>query len=733
VIERWRRPAWFACVIAAILPVPVPAAPPAPSIPDRIETLSIHGEPVREVIQALAERLGLSVVMDETVTGTVSLVLQETDAAMALQEIADAADIFAVDEQGIYYLSRVRCRESQSGWIVESRGAPLETVLRRLQVAAGVSITGLPESRRDSYFSHGPASLDTILREIADDAGLVIHAQGDRYRLAPPDSEERTPGVPLPDRHATVTVEQVHPEGIRLRTGPASLREILTAIANELEATLDAPSLEDRTATGFVLRAPDPEVLLEMLGRRFDAEIFLAGDVIAAAPRERMELLQPYLSCETVSLSATTVRTAIPALTRVPGIEIEFTDEERNALSFCGSPRQVRAGMAVLERLEQTPVGRQTIEIPVHNRPPSDLVEALRRRFPECEPRPVENPPLLAVTAPDVIARDVERFVQEIDVPPSREVLLCRFVDPGTAAEAITTTAPELTVLAAADGHSLLLEGPTRAIEHARLTLAEIDRPRGQIRFDLCIVQFQESEGFTRSIDVDASYTDSDVQTWSDSQTLSGRFDDLLALRFDLVSALGYGAALALTGELSDNTANLLTNTSLHALDGETVHLENAGTFRYRDRDPEAEDSELGITREIDSGLTIDLSGTVHRDHSISVAVSISISKQGVDTSAAGNPPPTSRKVIDTVVRVDHGEPLIIGGLLQEETSESDRRIPVLGRIPLLGRIFGNRSRRQERTEIVLYLSAFVEPERSSTVRAEEQELAIRELIGVMR
>lgn len=716
-------------------PTPVDSAPAdsaSSSIASDIETLSVHDEPVREVIQALAEHLGLSVVMDETVDGSVSLVLQETDAVAALYEIVEAADLFAVDRQGIFYLSRVRCRELESGWIVESRGASLESVLRRLQIATGTTITYPSGDGRPTYYSLGPAPLAGVLRRIADDSGLTLHREGSRYLLAPPVREQPAPEPSRPTREVTLTIEP-DSEGYCLEASMTSLEEILRVIAGEQALILDAPSLTDRTVSSLSLKAPRPEILLEMLARRFDVEIVLTEDVLAAAPTGRLDLLRPYLRCETVSLSSTTVATAVPALTQIPGLEIEFTDEERNAVSFCGAPGRVEDGLAVIRRLQGVPSGRRTINVPVFNRTPDELVETVRRRFPSSDPLPVDHNSVIAVTAPEETIDEVVRFIGEIDVPQSSELLLCRFIDPTVAIDALATATPELHALVAADRHHLLVEGPPGAIKHARTTLEEIDRPRGQIRFDLCIVQFQESDGFTRSIDLDASYTDSDVQTWSDSQALSGRFDDLLSLRFDLVSALGYGAALALTGELSDNTANLLTNTSLHALDGETVHLENAGTFRYRDRDPDAEDSELGITREIDSGLTIDLEGTIHRDNSISVAVSISISKQGVDTSAAGNPPPTSRKVIDTVIRVTHGEPLIIGGLLQEETDESDRRIPILGRIPVLGRFFGSRSSRNERTEIVLYLSAFVEPDMSAEIRAEEQETTIRELIGATR
>lgn len=79
-----------------------------------------------------------------------------------------------------------------------------------------------------------------------------------------------------------------------------------------------------------------------------------------------------------------------------------------------------------------------------------------------------------------------------------------------------------------------------------------------------------------------------------------------------------------------------------------------------------------------------------------------------IDTSATGN---TSAPVIDirqasSIVRVQAGETVIMGGLVQESEFSTQRKIPILSGIPLLGRfLFTADAKTKERSELVFFLT----------------------------
>ena len=67
----------------------------------------------------------------------------------------------------------------------------------------------------------------------------------------------------------------------------------------------------------------------------------------------------------------------------------------------------------------------------------------------------------------------------------------------------------------------------------------------------------------------------------------------------------------------------------------------------------------------------------------------------------------TSRTA-DTHVRMFSGQTLVIGGLISEEEQNSLQKIPFLGDLPLLGKLFSNRTKRRSKIEVMLLLTPHI-------------------------
>lgn len=84
----------------------------------------------------------------------------------------------------------------------------------------------------------------------------------------------------------------------------------------------------------------------------------------------------------------------------------------------------------------------------------------------------------------------------------------------------------------------------------------------------------------------------------------------------------------------------------------------------------------------------------------------------GTVTSPSGE---SSAPVLDvseatTMVRVRSGELVMLGGLIQEETSDTNRRVPGLGDLPILGNAFKSTYQAGKRKELVIFLAPTVQP-----------------------
>jgi len=62
-------------------------------------------------------------------------------------------------------------------------------------------------------------------------------------------------------------------------------------------------------------------------------------------------------------------------------------------------------------------------------------------------------------------------------------------------------------------------------------------------------------------------------------------------------------------------------------------------------------------------------------------------------------------KHVKTEVLVDNGGTVVIGGIYQQETRETNNRIPVLGEIPYLGWLFRNSQKQDDKTELLVFIT----------------------------
>ncbi len=110
-----------------------------------------------------------------------------------------------------------------------------------------------------------------------------------------------------------------------------------------------------------------------------------------------------------------------------------------------------------------------------------------------------------------------------------------------------------------------------------------------------------------------------------------------------------------------------------------------------------------------DVALKLEL--TPHLNDSDSVRLEIDGNIEDVpDGQATGQPggPTTDKRTIKTAVVVRDGETVVLGGLQKDSESESVTKIPGLGDIPVLGRLFQFRSKQRTKQDLLIVLTPYV-------------------------
>lgn len=113
----------------------------------------------------------------------------------------------------------------------------------------------------------------------------------------------------------------------------------------------------------------------------------------------------------------------------------------------------------------------------------------------------------------------------------------------------------------------------------------------------------------------------------------------------------------------------------------------------------------------VTEGIVLGVTPQIGDDGRITLDVSPAITRiSGVDASPDGlsNAPRLDIKQASTIVRVGDGESAVIGGLIEEVDTDSDRGVPELSKQPGIGALFATREKSKARRELVIILTPYV-------------------------
>lgn len=331
----------------------------------------------------------------------------------------------------------------------------------------------------------------------------------------------------------------------------------------------------------------------------------------------------------------------------------------------------------------------------------TDALAALKARFPALSFTLLSGSVIMtACTASE--SAQIKDFLSLFDKSGNTHAVSLKYVSTSFFLEHLPPCVTRSQFTDAGRGSMLFFTGSDEAYGELIEALSWIDVPSDRISYDLLIVQVQKSASTDWNISLGASPVSPGTYT-----NLSADVSPFSMFNIDVVAAFGWTFAAGLKAAVADNKAEIYADTVLHGVSGTPITFRNTSTYRYRD--PYV-DSETGkstgpaVTREIVSGLVLDVTGWVSGDGMITTKVNASISRQGADVSSSGNPPPTTEKTVTTEVRGKSGEIIVLSGLVQDDTTIAEDRTPLLSKIPLLGWLFKNHRKTEEKNEMYIYL-----------------------------
>ena len=263
--------------------------------------------------------------------------------------------------------------------------------------------------------------------------------------------------------------------------------------------------------------------------------------------------------------------------------------------------------------------------------------------------------------------------------------------------------------------------------EHIREVINNIDRPKPQVLIKVVFLEVTHRDDLDVGIDAryttrDGSYTNTIGQNLLGvfglpAQSLgSGGFYQLLSDDLEVtVRALaraGKTEVLSRPSILARNNqqATIIVGSELPFITNSRItdNGQTINTVQYQD---------IGIILRVTPFITSD--GMVEMIVSPEIST---LTAQTVPISETVSAPVIAKRAADTVVVTPNAKTVVIGGLMENNKTLDERKVPLLGDIPLLGNLFKRKIKVGSKTELVIFLTPYVvaEPNQLSDLTLQE-------------
>jgi len=255
------------------------------------------------------------------------------------------------------------------------------------------------------------------------------------------------------------------------------------------------------------------------------------------------------------------------------------------------------------------------------------------------------------------------------------------------------------------DANAVVMSGPHQIVQSLKNVIAELDTRPQEVLVQAIIVKIDES--MMSQFGVQWGMGDPRTTATSDGSKL---------LNKALESGVGYihsGSFGAIIQALTTNGNNdILATPSILVLNNQKATISDGKNIGMYNRQYSAGAQNNGDSTvpfntfdRKDVTLSLNVTPQIAPDNTVRLVI-----KQKDDSLAQDaqnkdpNNPTINTSKINTTVLVNSGDILVLGGLISNNDTEQDQKIPVLGDIPLLGKLFHSKTRTAEKKNLMVFI-----------------------------
>ena len=169
-----------------------------------------------------------------------------------------------------------------------------------------------------------------------------------------------------------------------------------------------------------------------------------------------------------------------------------------------------------------------------------------------------------------------------------------------------------------------------------------------------------------------------------------------------------------LNAEASNNNVNVISSPSLMVLNNQEASIQvgkeislmtgSLGSLNNTNTTGSTSNNVFSQQQQRKTGVKLKIKPRVNANGLVTMEVTQSVEDPGAIPANGTNPSILTRE-INSSVAVQSGETIVLGGLIKDNNTDDNNGIPLLHDVPILGTLFGSKTRTKDKTELVVLIT----------------------------
>lgn len=265
-------------------------------------------------------------------------------------------------------------------------------------------------------------------------------------------------------------------------------------------------------------------------------------------------------------------------------------------------------------------------------------------------------------------------------------------------------SAGEVRVVADKENNALLIVATSAGYEKIESALKKLDVAPRQVLIEVTIAEVTLKDELQYG--VEWLFTNGPRRSGKLDLGTAGLNAIVPGFSYAITSTAGDTIKAVLNMLASDNKLNILSSPHIMVADNQTAKIQ------VGDSVPTAGPQTVASTgvvvssvQYLDTGVILSVTPHINAGGLVNLDINQEVSTASSTTTSGLNSPTISKRSAKTMVTVQSGETMVLGGLISENSSVGSSGLPFLSTIPIVGGLFGTQSRNNTKTELVVLIT----------------------------